>query len=57
MKKLFNSILKSGFLFLIIVVLSSTGCQQKPDNSDLYNAKTETPEYFNLRPEAEKNYG
>jgi len=57
MKRLINLILKSGFLFLIIAVLSSTGCQQKQDNSDIHNAKTETPEYFSLRPEVEKAYG
>jgi 2-iminobutanoate/2-iminopropanoate deaminase len=40
-----------------IAVLFSTGCQQMQDNFDTQNAKTETPEYFLLRPEAEKNYG
>jgi len=57
MKRLINSILKSGFLFLIIALLISTGCQQVQDNSDNHNSKTETPEYFSLRPEVEKAYG
>ena len=57
MKLLINTIQKSLFLFLIIVVLISTGCQQVQDNSDMHNAQTETPEYFSLRPETEKAYG
>ena len=57
MKKLINSILKTGSLFLIIAALISTGCQQKSDNSDTKLAQTESHEYFLLRPEAEKNYG
>jgi len=54
-KKLINIIIKSITLFLIIVIAS--GCQQKQDSSELHNAKTETPEYFSLRPETEKAYG
>ena len=57
MKLLINTIQKSLFLFLIIVVLISTGCQQVQDNSDKHNSKTEAPEYFSLRPETEKAYG
>jgi enamine deaminase RidA (YjgF/YER057c/UK114 family) len=44
-----------GFLYLIVPALISTGCQQKLDNSA--EQKTETPEYFRLRPETEKAYG
>ena len=43
------------FLFLIITALISTGCQQTVDNSGEH--KTETPEYFSLRPETEKAFG
>jgi len=57
MKLLINTIRKSVSLFLIIVVLILTGCQQVKDNSDKHNSKTETPEYFSLRPETEKAYG
>jgi len=57
MKLLINIIQKTGSLFLIIVVLISTGCQQVQDNSDKHNSKPETPEYFSLRPETEKAYG
>jgi enamine deaminase RidA (YjgF/YER057c/UK114 family) len=57
LKKLINKILKSITLFLIIVIVIATGCQQKQDSSELHNAKTETPEYFSLRPETEKAYG
>ena len=53
MKKLFSKTLKSITLFLIIVIV--TGCQQRQDDSDTH--KTETPEYFSLRPETEKAYG
>jgi enamine deaminase RidA (YjgF/YER057c/UK114 family) len=55
MKQLMKIILKSGFLFLIFIILFSTGCQQTLDNSDVQ--KIETPEYFSLRPEVEKAYG
>jgi len=55
LKKLFSKTLKSITLFLIIVIV--TGCQQRQDSSELHNAKTETPEYFSLRPETEKAYG
>lgn len=55
MKKSIHTILKAGFLFLIVTTLISTGCQQTLDNSDVQ--KTETPEYFSLRPEVEKSYG
>lgn len=64
MKTQLNSVLINGILVLIIAVLTSTGCQQKSDNSDnhtdsknLHDATTETPEYFSLRPEVEKAYG
>ena len=55
MKQLMKMILKSGFLFLILIILLSTGCQQTLDNSA--EQKTEKPEYFSLRPETEKAYG
>ena len=57
MKKLSHTIQKTGALFLITVVIISTGCQQLQDNSEKQNTKTETPEYFSLRPEVEKAYG
>ncbi len=57
MKKLINKILKSITLFLIIVIIISTGCQQMQDKPDTQDVKTETPEYFSLRPETEKAYG
>jgi len=57
MKKPTNSILKISSLFLIIAIFISTGCQQMQDDSDKHNSKTETPEYFSLRPETEKAYG
>jgi 2-iminobutanoate/2-iminopropanoate deaminase len=55
MKQILKIILKSGFLFLILIILFLTGCQQTLDNSPVQ--KTETPEYFSLRPELEKAYG
>lgn len=57
MKKLINKILKSITLFLFIVIVISTGCQQMQDKPDTQDVKTETPEYFSLRPETEKAYG
>jgi len=57
LKKLINKILKSITLFLIIVIMISTGCQQGQDDTDTHTTKTETPEYFSLRPETEKAYG
>ena len=50
-------ILKVGGLHFFIMVLILTACQQKLDNSDSHNTKTEMPEYFSLRPETEKAYG
>jgi enamine deaminase RidA (YjgF/YER057c/UK114 family) len=57
MKKLINSILKTGMFLLLFLVIFATGCQQTFDNSDMHKEKTETPEYFALRPEVEKAYG
>jgi enamine deaminase RidA (YjgF/YER057c/UK114 family) len=57
MDKLVKSLIKTGSFLILIVFLLSTGCQQKQDSSELHNAKTETPEYFSLRPETEKAYG
>jgi enamine deaminase RidA (YjgF/YER057c/UK114 family) len=57
MKQIIPAILKAASLLLVIVVVISTGCQQQPDNSDSHNSKSETPEYFSLRPETEKAYG
>lgn len=51
MRQLSMTILKTGFLFLIITVIISNGCQQPQE------VKVETPEYFYLRPEVEKAYG
>ena len=55
MNKIIPKRLKMVFLFLIITALISTGCQQTVDNSGEH--KTETPEYFSLRPETEKAFG
>lgn len=55
MNKIIPKRLKMVFLFLIVTALISTGCQQTVDNSG--EQKTETPEYFSLRPETEKAYG
>jgi 2-iminobutanoate/2-iminopropanoate deaminase len=57
MKSLITSFTLSCVFLSANAVLFSTGCQQKHDNSEMHNAKTETPEYFSLRPEAEKTYG
>lgn len=55
MNKIIQKRLKLVFLFLIVTALISTGCQQTVDNSA--EQKTETPEYFSLRPETEKAFG
>ena len=55
MNKIIQKRLTIFFLFLIVTTLSPTGCQQTVDNSE--EQKTETPEYFSLRPEVEKTYG
>ena len=57
MKSLITSFAMLCIFLSAIAVLFSTGCQQKQDSSELHNAKTETPEYFSLRPETEKAYG
>ena len=57
MKSLITSFALLCIFLSAIVVLFSTGCQQRQDNSVMHNVKTETPEYFSLRPETEKNYG
>lgn len=57
MKSLITSFAMLCILLPVITLLFSTGCQQKQDSSELHNAKTETPEYFSLRPETEKAYG
>jgi len=57
LEKSINVALKKSSLLLIIAFLISTGCQQMQDDSDSHNKKTETPEYFSLRPETEKAYG
>ena len=51
MNKPSNIIFKAGFLFLSIIPLIFNGCQQTN------NSKTETPEYFYLRPDVERAYG
>ncbi len=56
-KQIISTILKTGFLFSIIAVIFSTGCQQIQDNSEMQKEENETPEYFSLRPETEKAYG
>lgn len=55
MNKIIQKRLKMGFLFLFVAALISTGCQQTLENSA--EQKSETPEYFSLRPETEKAYG
>jgi enamine deaminase RidA (YjgF/YER057c/UK114 family) len=50
LKQFISPILKTGFLLITVAIVASTGCQQMPN-------KSETPEYFNLRPEVEKAYG
>jgi enamine deaminase RidA (YjgF/YER057c/UK114 family) len=55
LKKPINKNLKSITLFIILVI--ATGCQQRQDDPDIHTTKTETPEYFSLRPETEKAYG
>ena len=64
MKHLISSIRESSSLFLIMAFIIFSGCQQQSDNSDNHGEEgntqhdqTESHEYFNLRPEAEKNYG
>ena len=52
--------MKSIFVNVLAVLLAIVlfaGCQQQLDNSDSHNSKSETPEYFSLRPETEKAYG
>lgn len=57
MKSLITSFATQCIFLSAIAVLFLTGCQQKQANSEVHSTKTERPEYFSLRPEAEKNYG
>lgn len=57
MRQLAQSRIKKSSLLLALAFFFSTGCQQTVDKSDLHKEKTETPEYFYLRPEVEKAYG
>ena len=64
MKHLISSIREASSQFLIMAFIIFSGCQQQSDNSDNHGEEgntqhdqTESHEYFNLRPEAEKNYG
>ena len=57
MRQLAQSLIKKSSLLLVLAFFFSTGCQQTVDKSDLHKEKTETPEYFYLRPEVEKAYG
>ena len=34
MKQIINTTLKAGFLFLVITIIISTGCKEKPDSSN-----------------------
>jgi 2-iminobutanoate/2-iminopropanoate deaminase len=52
-----SCLIKTSSLLLLIAVILTTGCQQQLDNSDSHSSKSETPEYFSLRPETEKAYG
>lgn len=51
--------LSLGILILLITILSISCKQNKKETStsNEIQTKTETPEYFNLRPEVEKAYG
>ncbi|MGB5850290.1 MAG: RidA family protein [Ignavibacteriaceae bacterium] len=51
-----KTILKASVLFLFTILISSA-CQQMQDDSNSHKTKTESPEYFSLRPETEKAYG
>jgi enamine deaminase RidA (YjgF/YER057c/UK114 family) len=55
MKGITNVTLKIALLLLILLSGVFSGCQQ-PENFN-NELKTETPEYFSLRPEVEKAYG
>lgn len=55
LKQFISPTLKAGFLFIIVAIVFSTGCQQMQNDSD--SNKNEIPEYFNLRPNVEKAYG
>ena len=55
MKQFISPILKTSFLFITVIVVVSTGCQQIHNDSTSH--KNEAPEYFSLRPEVEKAYG
>jgi 2-iminobutanoate/2-iminopropanoate deaminase len=57
MKRKTHAILKLGSLFLIIIFIISSGCQEQQERTNAKNVKVETPEYFYLRPEVEKEYG
>jgi len=57
LKSLINKLLLLNVSALIITLIFISGCQQMHDDSDLHSVKTETPEYFSLRPEVEKAYG
>ena len=57
MNSLIKSVLFLGPFSLMIAIIFFTGCQQVQNDSDSHNNKTETPEYFSLRPETEKAYG
>ena len=50
-------VLPLNTITLIITIMFITGCQGMHNDSDSQNTKTETPEYFSLRPETEKAYG
>jgi 2-iminobutanoate/2-iminopropanoate deaminase len=55
MKSLITSFATLCIFLSAIAVLFSTGCQQSENSNN--QLKTETPEYFSLRPETEKAYG
>ena len=55
MKGITSTILKTVLLFLIVVSAVFLGCQKSENSNE--QLKTETPEYFSLRPETEKAYG
>lgn len=57
MNSLIKNVLFLGSFSLIIAIIFFAGCQQVQNDSDSHNIKTETPEYFSLRPETEKAYG
>ncbi len=48
----------TSLITLVLLIFTSQGCNQVPkETKNATTTQTETPEYFNLRPEVEKQYG